>query len=112
MNRPTLVRHVSDSDEEDEKPAPSSRLLGELRRLNVSYNPDAKTELDRLDGLTSKNQDSGRVNHIEVANIVREVSMESQNEKVNPEDSKVNPEYIEPKTFEDCLLYTSPSPRD
>ena len=38
MNRPTLVRRVSDSDEEDVKPAPSSRLLGELRRLNVSYN--------------------------------------------------------------------------
>ena len=47
IDRPTLVRHVSDSDEEDENPAPSSRLLGELRRLNVSYNPDAKTELDR-----------------------------------------------------------------
>ena len=28
--RPNLARHVSDSDEEDEKPAASSRLLGEL----------------------------------------------------------------------------------
>ena len=28
--RPNLVRHVSDPDEEDEKPATSSRLLGKL----------------------------------------------------------------------------------
>ena len=55
------MRHVSNSDEEDEKPATSSRLLGELQRLNVSYNPDAKSELDRLDGLTPGNSDSGRV---------------------------------------------------
>ena len=61
-NRPQLVRHVSDSDEEDEKPVTSSRLLGELQRLNASYNPDAKSELDRLDGLTPSNSNSGRGN--------------------------------------------------
>ena len=33
---PNLVRHISDLDEEEEKPAMSFRLLGELRRLNVS----------------------------------------------------------------------------
>ena len=80
--RCNLVRHVSNSDEEEEKPTVSSRLLGELRRLNVSYNPEAKSELDCLDGLTPRNNNSVRVNRIEVANIVREVSMESQSEMV------------------------------
>ena len=51
-NRPQLVRHVSDSVEEDEKPVTSSRLLDELQRPNASYNPDAKSELNRLDGLS------------------------------------------------------------
>ena len=80
-NRPQLVRHVSNSDEEDEKPVTSSRLLAELQRLNASYNPDAKSELDCLDRLTPRNCNFRRVNRIEVANIVREVSMESQRKK-------------------------------
>ena len=61
-NRPQLVRHVSDSDKEYEKPLTSSRLLGELQKLNASYNPDTKSELDRLDGFTSRNSNPGKVN--------------------------------------------------
>ena len=99
------MRHVSDSDEEDEKPATSYRLLGELRRLNVSYNPEAKSELDRLDGLTPRNSDSVRVNRIEVANIVREVSMESQSEMVTSQ-------YVEPRTFEEAWNHPDPKQRE
>lgn len=50
----------------------------------MSYNPDAKSELDSLDGLTPRNSNSGRVNRIELANIVREVSMESQSMNLGP----------------------------
>ena len=99
------MRHVSDSDEEDEKPATSSRLLGELQRLNVSYNPDAKSELDRLDRLTPRNSDSGRVNHIEVANIVREVSMESQSKRVTAQ-------YVEPRTFDEAWNHPDPKQQE
>ena len=59
---PQLERHVSNSDKEDVKPVTPSQLLGELQRLNASYNSDAKSELDRLDGSTPRNSDSGRVN--------------------------------------------------
>ena len=106
--RPNLVRHVSDSDEKDEKPAASSRLLGEMRRLNVSYNPEAKSELDRLDGVTPRNSDSVRVNRIEVANIVREVTMESQNKKVPNPGVKPENQYAEPSTFEEAWNYPDP----
>ena len=61
VNRPQLVRHVRDSDEEDDKPVTSSKLLCELQRLNTSYNPDAKSKLDQLDGLTQRNSNYGRV---------------------------------------------------
>ena len=56
------MRHVDNSDEEDEKPVTSSQLLGELQRLNASYNPDAKSELDSLERLTPRNNDSGKIN--------------------------------------------------
>ena len=62
--RPQLVRHVGDSDEEGENPATSSRLLCDLQRLNVTHNPDAKSELYRLDRLTPRNSDLGRANRI------------------------------------------------
>ena len=103
--RPHLVRHVSNLDEEDEKPATSSRLLGELRRLNVSYNPVAKSELDRLDGLTPRNSNLVRVNRIQLANIVRDVSMESQIEKVTTQ-------YVEPRTFEEAWNHPDPKQRE
>ena len=99
--RPHLVSHVHNSDEEDEKPATSSRLLGELQRLNVSYNRDAKSELDPLDGLISRNSDLGRVNRIEVAIIVREVSMESQSKQVSTQ-------YVEPRTFDEAWNHPDP----
>ena len=50
------MRHVSNSEEKDEKLVTSSRLLGELQRLNASYNADVKSELDRLDGINPKEQ--------------------------------------------------------
>ena len=104
-NRPLLVRHVSNSNEEDEKPVASSKFLGELRRLNASYNQDAKSELDCLYGLTLRNSDLGRVNQIEVANIVREVSMESQSKKVITE-------YVDPKTFDEAWNHPDPKQRE
>ena len=82
----------------------SFRLLGELQRLNASYNPDAKSELGLLDGLTPRNSNSGRVNQIEVANIVREVSMESQSEMVTSQ-------YVEPKTFDEAWNHPDPKQR-
>ena len=71
----------------------------------MSYNPDAKSELDRLDGLTPRNSDSVRVNRIEVANIVREVSMESQSEMVATQ-------YVEPMTFEEAWNHPDPKQRE
>ena len=58
-SRPQLVRRVSDSDKEGKNSVMSSRLLGELQRLNTSYNPDAKSQLGHLDGLTPRNSNSG-----------------------------------------------------
>ena len=104
-NRPRLVIHVSNSDEEDEKPLTSSKLLGELQRLNTSYNPDAKSELDHLDGLTPRNSNSGGINQIEVANIFREVSMESQSEKVTSQ-------YVEPEAFDESWNHPDPKQRE
>ena len=99
------MRHVRDSDEENEKPVTSSRLLGELQRLNAPYNPDAKSELDCLDWSTLRNSNSGRVNQIEVANIVREVSMENQSEKVTSQ-------YVEPKTFDEAWNHPDPKQQE
>lgn len=104
-NRPPLVRCVRNLDEENEKPVMSFRLPGQLRRLNTSYNPDTKSELDHLDGLTPRNNDSGRVDQIEVTNIVGEVSMDSQSKKVTTQ-------YVEPKTFEEAWNHPDSKQRE
>ena len=83
----------------------SPRLLGDLRRLNTFYNPDATSQLDHLDGLTPRNSNSRRVNHIEIANIVREVSIESQ-------DEKVTSQYVEPKTFDEAWNHPDPKQQE
>ena len=51
------------------------------------------------------NNDSGKVNRIEVAKIVREVSMDSQTEKVTSH-------YIAPKTFEEAWCHLDPKQRE
>ena len=61
-SRPQLVRRVSDSDKEGKNSVMSSRLLGELQRLNASNNPEAKSHPNQLDELTPRNSDSGGVN--------------------------------------------------
>ena len=92
-------------DVEAEKPVTSSRLLSELRRINSSYKSDGKSEFDRLDRLTPRNSDSGRVNRIEVANIDREVFMESKSKKVTTQ-------YVEPKTFDEAWNHPNPKQRE
>ena len=96
--RPQLVRHVSNRDEEDEKPVTSSQLLGELQRINASYNTDAKSQLDPLDG-------SGGANRIEIANIVREILMESQGEQIISSN-------VKPKTFDEAWNCPGPTQQE
>ena len=84
---PQLVRSISNSDKEDEEPVASSRLLGELQRLNTSYNPDAKSELDRLDGLTPKNSNTVEISQIEVASLAREASIYGCSKQKEPKDT-------------------------
>ena len=74
----------------------------------MSYNPEAKSKLDRLDGLTPRNSNSVRVNRIEVVNIVREVTMESQNEKVPHPEIEPKNQYIEPRTFDEAWNHPDP----
>ena len=74
------TRGASDEDEpsqEIEKEVPS-RLLGELKRLSTSYNPDANLHLERLEELASRNEETGRDNLLETANFVREAIMKNK----------------------------------
>ena len=81
-----------------------SRLRSELNRLNMSFNPEAKEQLDRLGDLTSRCEDAGRDNSLETANFVRETTMKEQ-------DEKVEPEYVEPKTFQEACNHPDPIQR-
>ena len=54
-----------------------------------------------MDRLTPRNSKSVRVNQIEVANIVREVSVESQSEKVTTQ-------YVEPKSLDEAWNHPDP----
>ena len=81
-----------------------SRLRSELNRLNMSFNPEAKEQLDRLDNLTSRCSEAGRDNLLETANFVRETTMKEQ-------DEKVKPQYVEPKTFQKAYNHPDPVQR-
>ena len=95
--------HSEDSGQADESVTKvPTRLVGELKRLNVSYNPEAKEQLDKLDGVTTRNRGESL---LETANLILEAAMQKQEVK---EKSK----YVEPKTFQEAYNHVDPVQRD
>ena len=67
----------------------------------MAYNPEARAQLDRLDGLPS---DSGSGRALEVVNFVRGKIM-------NEQDVKVKADYVEPKTLQEAYNHPDPVQR-
>ena len=89
----TETSEEENSGDQSESRSFNTRLLGELKNLNTSYNQEAQKQLEEL---TSRNQESGRVALNETTDLIQNFAMLAKNLKA--ESSNLD----EPKTFQEA----------